>query len=459
MKKQNQGITLIALVITIIVILILAGVTIVTLTGDNGLFGKTSEAKFITEIEQYNEELKLAITEDYTNSMGNRQNKFNVRRNSYNDENSFTNAMKTKIPSFNSKYANKLEIKEDKLNYIGDNEQEREWLAEVISVAGILKINYVYENGTQAATPYQQVIPDGSYEVESPKIDGYEPDHYIVSGKINGDTNVTVTYYPPSQGLEYELLDDGTYTVAGPSTYALETLVVPREYNSKAVTQISTSAFSNNERIKKLIVTDQIQKIHSKSFEYCKNLVEANINSNRIESSCVFQYCGKLKTIELGKNTTFLGTECFRYCKNLENVFINSEELDLDASQFIACGKINIIISDDNKKYTIENQILYSKDFDKIYMCFPSKTGEIIISSSVKEICEKSFYSINGITKITIPKSIEKIGSTALRYMSNVNTLYYNGTIQDWENINKGWSWKTPSSITQVICLDGTVDL
>ena len=38
--KINKGITLIALVITIIVLLILAGVTIATLTGDNGILTK-----------------------------------------------------------------------------------------------------------------------------------------------------------------------------------------------------------------------------------------------------------------------------------------------------------------------------------------------------------------------------------------------------------------------------------
>lgn len=54
MTKKEKGITLIALVITIIVLLILAGVAIVTLTGDNGILTKSSEAK-----EQYsNEELK-----------------------------------------------------------------------------------------------------------------------------------------------------------------------------------------------------------------------------------------------------------------------------------------------------------------------------------------------------------------------------------------------------------------
>ena len=40
-QKKEKGITLIALVITIIVLLILAGVTVATLTGDNGLLTKT----------------------------------------------------------------------------------------------------------------------------------------------------------------------------------------------------------------------------------------------------------------------------------------------------------------------------------------------------------------------------------------------------------------------------------
>ena len=44
MRKKNNGITLIALVITIIVLLILAGVTIATLTGENGILTRASEA-------------------------------------------------------------------------------------------------------------------------------------------------------------------------------------------------------------------------------------------------------------------------------------------------------------------------------------------------------------------------------------------------------------------------------
>ncbi len=45
MKEKTNGITLIALVITIIVLLILAGVTIATLTGENRNINKSTKGK------------------------------------------------------------------------------------------------------------------------------------------------------------------------------------------------------------------------------------------------------------------------------------------------------------------------------------------------------------------------------------------------------------------------------
>ena len=65
MKNQmngKKGITLIALVITIVVLLILAGVTIATLTGDNGLLQKTATAKQENEKAKELELIKLAVS-------------------------------------------------------------------------------------------------------------------------------------------------------------------------------------------------------------------------------------------------------------------------------------------------------------------------------------------------------------------------------------------------------------
>ena len=59
-KKLNKGITLIALVITIIVLLILAGVSIAMLTGQNGILTQAQKAGEQTDIGKEKEDIALA---------------------------------------------------------------------------------------------------------------------------------------------------------------------------------------------------------------------------------------------------------------------------------------------------------------------------------------------------------------------------------------------------------------
>ena len=68
---KNSAITLIALIITIIVLLILAGVTLNMVMGENGIFGKANNAKNKTEVAQYEEELRLCVLELQTDSAAN----------------------------------------------------------------------------------------------------------------------------------------------------------------------------------------------------------------------------------------------------------------------------------------------------------------------------------------------------------------------------------------------------
>ena len=63
-KKSNKGITLIALVITIIILLILAGVRIAMLTGNNGILTEVSNAKIETVLGTIKEQIKLLQIEN-----------------------------------------------------------------------------------------------------------------------------------------------------------------------------------------------------------------------------------------------------------------------------------------------------------------------------------------------------------------------------------------------------------
>ena len=62
-KEKERGITLIALITTIIVLLILAGITIGAITGSNGIIGQAQSAKEETEISQEKEIIDISTVE------------------------------------------------------------------------------------------------------------------------------------------------------------------------------------------------------------------------------------------------------------------------------------------------------------------------------------------------------------------------------------------------------------
>ena len=68
--KENKGITLIALVVTIIVLLILAGISITMLTGQNGILNRAGEAKTTNGVAQSEELLKVSVMDALTRGTG-----------------------------------------------------------------------------------------------------------------------------------------------------------------------------------------------------------------------------------------------------------------------------------------------------------------------------------------------------------------------------------------------------
>ena len=80
MKKLNEnynnskGITLIALVITIIVLIILAGVSISVLLGNDGLLNKATNAKKVTDIAQEKEGIGIALVSSKLTNEGYSEN-------------------------------------------------------------------------------------------------------------------------------------------------------------------------------------------------------------------------------------------------------------------------------------------------------------------------------------------------------------------------------------------------
>ena len=62
-QKKSKGITLIVLVITIVILLILAGITIATITSDNGILKNSVDAKVSAEISTEKEMVQRAVAQ------------------------------------------------------------------------------------------------------------------------------------------------------------------------------------------------------------------------------------------------------------------------------------------------------------------------------------------------------------------------------------------------------------
>ena len=69
-QKMSRGITLIALVVTIIVLLILAGISIAMLSGNNGILTKSTDAKNLTGKSNIIEQAKTDILEQIVKNKG-----------------------------------------------------------------------------------------------------------------------------------------------------------------------------------------------------------------------------------------------------------------------------------------------------------------------------------------------------------------------------------------------------
>ena len=71
MLKKQKGITLIALVVTIVVLLILAGVTISLLLDENGIIAKSKDARTETRVSQIEDEVEMWKQHNFINKESN----------------------------------------------------------------------------------------------------------------------------------------------------------------------------------------------------------------------------------------------------------------------------------------------------------------------------------------------------------------------------------------------------
>lgn len=75
-----------------------------------------------------------------------------------------------------------------------------------------------------------------------------------------------------TRALEYEQNEDGTYTVVGIGDVVSRIVIIPSEYNGKAVTSIAAHAFEGQRFIGEAVIPASVVQIGEYAFKGCYNL-------------------------------------------------------------------------------------------------------------------------------------------------------------------------------------------
>ena len=299
--KENKGITLVALIITVRVLLILAGVTISLVIGDNGIITRSKETSKISFEKDVQESLELAIAD--------------------------------------------LEISKTESG-------------EKVVITDLLEKGYITEEGViniNKLLGKKGQYGNGANKQDVFIIENNELWYYEKNGEGKKISKLSNLGYLPTDEKYLELYQDGiSYIgIANYSQYyrynqgasgkeaPLETYVIPHEINGEKIDAIG---HFNAPNIKNIIIKNGFGYIGIAAFRGCTSLESVKI-PNSVESigEDAFSNCTKLKDINIPEKVTRIDRYLFDNCTSLESITIPKNITEIGYAAFSGCTNLKTV--------------------------------------------------------------------------------------------------------------------
>ena len=415
--KRGNGVTLIALAVTIIVMLILAGVTISTLTGNSGITTKASKAKTKSYLANIKEEYELYLSEKRMDDEYDLDTLYANDKTIRYEGNEVGTGIAEICSSIKKGDEKKFEIIKGKIYYVSQDKN-------VIPIAVELGFSI---------NPYE--ITDGGV-LKSSSMNLY---------LVDNDGHLDLSEY---EG-KIKTIEAGAFSKVEIESgiNPLQSIVLP-----KGITTIGDDAFSYNTSLTSIKIPNTVTSIGKRAFQGCTNLTSIEIPDTvtYIGDYC-FSGCNRLQKIKLSKKIQTINQRLLQGCSSLTEIEIPEGVKSIGYAAFISCNKLTTItlpasltsfngtaiaglsrltevkVADGNNSFKFENGMLLSKDGKTMYMALLTLT-EINVPNGVVSIVGDTL-SGSSATKIILPDTVSSnLSGTVFNGMNKLSTIELSST-------------------------------
>ena len=439
--KNKNGITLIALVITIIVLLILAAISITMLTGDNSILKRATDAKEHTSIAKEKEQIKLEVLGSYETNGGLLIG--TVNNNIKNHINDVTTDEATSFPltvtytTTGNRYI--VEANGDVREVVIVNGSSNDWQLNDQKDTIVAYIGGEFDSDTL-------IVPN-----------------YVDGNKItklgNGSMPISAMRLTELQGKKIEITE-GIEELSSNSFiyYSIFTggIRIP-----DSITYIGNNAFRGANFNGPLYIGKNLATIGDSPFADAV-FQDISINAKNIPVYLFLEANTLRGTLTLGENVESIGKGAFQGCSGLNgNLVIPNSVSEIGEYAFQNCSGLNgnLVIPNSvteigqyafnecsglDGTLTISNKI--ENIHDGIFRYCSNLKGDLIIPEGTKTIGYNAFYECSGFDgTLRVADSIEKICGGAFYNCTNIKDLYVGNNLT-YDSINNTYFLNVGSS-------------
>lgn len=402
---KDNGITLIALVITIILMLILAGVTYKVAFRGDGILGTASESKFKAELSQAIEEYEYFLNTKTREDVQFESTSLMIGKNgmTYNTKTpEETGNIYTVISKAPKEYPDSLEVIKGELYYSNNNEKKQKWAQDLG-----LKIS-----------PYK--IVDGVLLSANDNLALFDEETATLVIP-NSVVSIGEGAFANIEGLKTIIIPANVKEIqknAFNGNKTLEKVIFETEMQNGAeigIEKIGYNAFDGCEKLESIEIPDTATEIGSSIFSGCSNLKNVKISRNiKTIPSYAFYWCNSLESIIIPEGVTSIESGTFNYCTNLKEIYIPSTVETISSTAFYKCDILNSIkIASSNKNFAFADGILFNANKTEMIYILPTAIANnqttFTVPNTVTKLTANLINSYTQIQKVVIPASVTNI--------------------------------------------------